>query len=75
MRLSNGIYFCSDCVKYQCEIEKWKKRCGVLLKELELYKTYCARPKILKEVIHHPAKPRDSQCLYGVNEWDEYVYE
>lgn len=30
--------------------------------------------KTLIEVIHHPARPRDSQCLYGVPAWDEFVY-
>lgn len=30
--------------------------------------------KTLVEVIHHSAQPRDSQCLYGIAAWDEYVY-
>jgi hypothetical protein len=40
-----------------------------------LHKKYCKRPVILKEVIHHAARPRDSICLYGIAVYDKYVYE
>jgi len=66
---------CSDCMMYQYEIEQLRKNIKYLTKELNLYKSHYTRPKILKEVIHHPARPKDSQCLYGVLAWDEYVYE
>ena len=33
------------------------------------------KKKKLVRVIHHLARPRDSQCLYGAPAWDEYVYE
>jgi len=62
-------------IEQQFIIEQQQKEIRALTNELALYKKWCVRPKILKEIIHHPAKLRDSQCLYGSSAWDEYVYE
>ena len=67
--------------KYELEILKQEvvenlcKENRALRKELNLYKTYCARPVILKKTISHPARPRDSYNLYGTQAWTEYIYE
>ncbi len=56
-------------------IQRLKKEIDCLSKELDLYQKWCARPKVLKGVIHHKAVPRDSQCLYGSKAYDQYIYE
>ncbi len=55
--------------------KEMQKEIDFLRKELSLYQKWCARPKILKEVIHHKAAPRDSQNLYGSKAYDQYIYE
>ncbi|KKK72163.1 hypothetical protein LCGC14_2906650 [marine sediment metagenome] len=55
--------------------QEMQKEIDYLRKELSLYQRWCARPKVLKEVIHHKAALRDSQCLYGSKAYDQYVYE
>jgi len=62
-------------IRQQYVIKQLKESIEYLTKELNLYKKYCARPVILKEVIHHPVCGRDSQCLYGKPAYDTYVYE
>ncbi|HDY67350.1 hypothetical protein LCGC14_3046980 [marine sediment metagenome] len=55
--------------------QEMQNEINFLTKELRLYQKWCARPKVLKEVIHHKSVPRDSQCLYGCEAYDEYIYE
>lgn len=62
-------------IRQQFIIEQQQKEIRALTKELNLYKKWYKRPKILKKVIHHPFKPRDSVNLYGTEAWDEYIYE
>lgn len=62
-------------IRQQVIIEQQQKEIRALRNELNLYKKWCPRPKILKEIIHHSAKPRDSVNLFGTAAWDEYVYE
>lgn len=57
------------CLVLQAENDRLAK----LLAEIK--SRDCARPKRLKEVIHHPGRAADSQCLDGANAYDEYVYE
>ncbi|MCK5608355.1 hypothetical protein KAR91_41115 [Candidatus Pacearchaeota archaeon] len=62
-------------IRQQVIIEQQQKEIRALRSELALYKKWCARPKILKEIIHHPVRPRDSVNLLGTVAWDEYIYE
>lgn len=62
-------------IRQQVIIEQQQKEIRFLTKELSLYRRCYKRPSILKEVIHHPSRPRDSICLYGISAWDEYIYE
>ena len=71
----HGRFSCTECPALMFKIEQLQREKLFLMKELDLYRTNCKRPKVLKEVIHHPSRPRDSQCLLGVRAWDEYVYE
>lgn len=64
-----------DWAEKELLIQNLTKQLDVLGKELRLYQRWCSRPKILKEIIHHSAVPRDSQCLYGARAYDEYIYE
>ena len=59
----------------QAIIENQQREIRALRNELSLYKKWYARPKILKEIIHHPVRPRDSVNLFGTAAWDEYIYE
>ena len=65
----------SNDIKQQHIIAQQQKEIRVLTKELALYKKYCNRPVIIKEIIHHLARGRDSVCLYGIAAYDEIVYE
>ena len=62
-------------IKQQYVIEQLQKEIRCLTKELGLYRKYYSRPIIIKEIIHHPARPRDSICLYGIAAYEEIVYE
>ena len=62
-------------IQHQLIIEQQQKEIVALRKELSLYQKWCARPKVLKEIIHHPARSPSSQNLLGTQAWDEYVYE
>lgn len=75
MAIFNDNTYCIECVEKQLKIETLQKQIEFLMKELDLYKVTYSRPRVLKEVVHHPAKPRTSQCLYGIKAWDEYIYE
>lgn len=55
-------------------VEDLQRQLRFIEKELRLYKSVYPRPKILKEVIHHPPHSRSSSCLYGSPAWDEYKY-
>ncbi len=71
----NNLNELPNDIRQQFIIEQQQKEIRYLAKELALYKKYCARPKIIKEVIHHPARGRDSICLYGIAAYDEIIYE
>ena len=62
-------------IRQQFIIKQQQKEIRVLRSELALYKKWCARPKILKEVIHHPVRLRNSVNLLGTAAWDEYIHE
>lgn len=62
-------------IRQQLIIEQQQKEIRVLTKELALYKKYCNRPIVIKEIIHHPVRGRDSVCLYGIAAYDEIIYE
>jgi hypothetical protein len=64
---------CIACYEKMLQIEQLEARINFLEKELELYRQHYARPIIIKEIIHHPTQPRDSQCLYGKSAYDEIV--
>ena len=62
-------------IRQQYIIEQQQKEIRALEKELQLYKKQYSRPVIIKKIIHHPARPRDSICLYGIRAYEEIVYE
>ena len=66
---------CPENLRQQYIIEQQQKEIRALEKELQLYKKQYPRPVIIKEIIHHPARPRDSICLYGIRAYEEIVYE
>jgi len=67
--------YCTECVRQQLKIEELQKQLRLAFEELDLYRTNYRRPVVVKEIIHHPAKPRTSTCLYEIPAWDEYVYK
>ncbi len=71
----NGEYICMDCLEEKLEIENLHKALKGIQKELDLYRKHYSRPIVVKEIIHHPARLRDSQCLYGKSAYDEIIYE
>ena len=75
MATVNNLNKLPNDIRQQYIIEQQQKEIRVLTKELALYKKYCDRLIIIKEIIHHPARGRDSICLYGIAAYEEVVYE
>ena len=71
----NNINELSKDIKQQFIIEQQQKEIRYLTNELNLYRKYCSRPIVVKEIIHHPVRPRDSVNLYGTAAYDEIIYE
>ena len=74
MVVVNNLNELPNDIRQQYIIEQQQKEIRVLTKELALYKKYCDRPIIIKEIIHHPVRGRDSTCLYGIAAYDEIIY-
>lgn len=75
MATVNRIDKLPNDIKQQYIIEQQQKEIRALTKELDLYRKHYGRPIIVKEIIHHPAKLRDSVNLYGTAAYEEVVYE
>ena len=75
MAVVNNLNKLPNDIRQQYIIEQQQKEIRVLTKELALYKKYCSRPVVIKEIIHHQARGRDSVCLYGIAAYEEVVYE
>ncbi len=71
----NNLDKLPESLRQQYIIELQQKEIRHLAKELGLYRKHYSRPIVIKEIIHHPSRPRDSICLYGIAAYDEIVYE
>jgi len=75
MVVVNNLNELPNDIRQQYIIEQQQKEIQALKKELQLYKKQYPRPVIVKKVIHHPARPRNSVNLYGTAAYEEIVYE
>lgn len=71
----NNLNELPNDIRQQYIIEQQQKEIRCLTKELDLYRKQYSRPIIVKEIIHHPAKPRTSTNLLGTAAYEEVVYE
>ena len=71
----NNLNALPNDIRQQYIIEQQQKEIRYLTKELDLYRKYCGRPIIVKEIIYHPARPRDSVNLCGTAAYEEIIYE
>lgn len=75
MATVNNLNELPNDLRQQYIIEQQQKEIRALTKELALYRKHYSRPIVIKQIIHHPARPRDSVCLYGIAAYEEVVYE